>query len=54
MSKGSKQRPTKKPEFDKNYDNINWDKKHKRKIVTHAEVAEENIQRIKQIFKDKS
>ena len=27
MSKGSKQRPTNKSKFDKNYGNINWKKK---------------------------
>ena len=31
MSKGSKQRPTDKLQFDENYDNINWNKMDKEK-----------------------
>lgn len=29
MSKGSKQRPTNKLQFDKNFDSINWNNEHK-------------------------
>ena len=35
MSKGSKQRPTNKLQFDTNYTNINWSKKKESNGVKH-------------------
>ena len=38
MSKGSKQRPTNKLQFDKNFDSINWSKKKPNIKVTNKTI----------------
>ena len=49
MSKGSKQRPTKKLQFDKNYSNINWTKMKEPKLTKNQE--QELMKHVKKAFK---
>ncbi len=45
MSKGSKQRPTNKLQFDKNYNNINWSKEPKKLTKEQIEILKKEVRK---------